>query len=44
VARYRGAGARVIEVTELEDYPKMAGGLARALFEEKRDVHRGLVP
>lgn len=44
VTRYRRVGAQVVEVGELEDYPKMAAALARALFEEKRDVHRGLVP
>jgi hypothetical protein len=36
VARYRAAGARVIEVAELEDYPRMAGELSRALFSETR--------
>jgi hypothetical protein len=44
VARYRAAGARVVEVAELEDFPRMAGDLSRALFEEQRHADRGLVP
>jgi hypothetical protein len=34
--RYARAGARVITVKELEDYPAMAAALANALFEEGR--------
>src|SRR5262249_41726999 len=37
-ARYRRAGAKVIAVRELEDYPAMAASLSAALFEEKRHV------
>jgi hypothetical protein len=37
---YRRAGARVITVAELEDYPKMAADLAHALFEGERHAHR----
>lgn len=44
MARYRAAGARVVEVSELEDFPRMAGDLSRALFEEHRHADRGLVP
>ncbi|MCP3143885.1 hypothetical protein [Pyxidicoccus xibeiensis] len=38
VARYRGLGARVAEVVELEDFPKVAAALAHALFQEERHV------
>jgi hypothetical protein len=34
--RYRKAGARVVTVADLEDYPKLAASLAGALFEEGR--------
>jgi hypothetical protein len=33
--RYERAGATVVPVADLEDFPKMAGGLARALFGER---------
>ena len=33
---YTRAGARVITVQELEDYPTMAVALANALFERER--------
>jgi hypothetical protein len=36
--RYRRAGARVITVRELEDYPALAAALAAALFEGGRHV------
>jgi hypothetical protein len=44
VARYRSTGARVVEVAELEDFPRMAGDLSCALFEEQSHADRGLVP
>lgn len=44
VAAYRAVGARVVEVAELEAFPRMAGDLSRALFEEQRHGDRGLVP
>ena len=31
---YRAAGAEVIAVEDLEDFPRMAADLSRALFEE----------
>ncbi|MDB4932413.1 MAG: hypothetical protein JWM10_4897 [Myxococcaceae bacterium] len=33
--RYERAGATVVPVADLEDFPKMAGALARALFGER---------
>jgi hypothetical protein len=36
--RYGRAGARVITVEDLEDYPAMAAALSRALFEGERHV------
>jgi hypothetical protein len=36
--RYRRAGAKVITIKELEDYPAMAAALATALFEGGRHV------
>jgi hypothetical protein len=36
VARYRGLGAQVVPVARLEDFPALAAGLARALFDEAR--------
>jgi len=44
VARYRAAGARVVQVVDLEDFPRLAGDLSRALFEEHRHGDQGLVP
>ncbi|MFP2923998.1 hypothetical protein ACLESO_02030 [Pyxidicoccus sp. 3LG] len=38
VAAYRKLGARVAEVAELEDFPKVAAALAHALFQEERHV------
>jgi hypothetical protein len=38
VSRYRQQGARVAEVMELEDFPKVAAALAHALFQEERHV------
>jgi hypothetical protein len=35
VKRYRGAGAEVIAVEEIDDFPRMAADLSRALFEER---------
>jgi hypothetical protein len=35
---YRAAGAHVIPVRELDDYPAMAAALSHALFEEGRHV------
>jgi hypothetical protein len=35
-APYRGAGARVIPVTDLDDYPAMAAALSAALFDRER--------
>ncbi len=35
VSRYRATGARVVEVEELEDFPRMAADLSRALFLER---------
>jgi hypothetical protein len=37
---YRRAGARVVTVADLEDYPKLAAALAGALFEEGRHGDR----
>lgn len=34
--RYERAGATVVPVGDLEDFPKMAGALARALFGDRR--------
>jgi hypothetical protein len=31
---YEAAGAKVIPILQMEDYPRMAGALARALFDE----------
>jgi hypothetical protein len=36
--RYRRAGAKLITVEELEDYPAMAAALSAALFERERRV------
>ncbi|SIO65812.1 hypothetical protein SAMN05444166_7845 [Singulisphaera sp. GP187] len=36
VAAYRSAGATVVEVPEMDDFPRMAADLARALFPEAR--------
>ena len=33
VRRYEGLGAAVVAVAELDDFPRAAAGLARALFE-----------
>jgi hypothetical protein len=38
--RYRRAGAKVITVAQLEDYPAMAAALSAALFEGERHVAR----
>jgi hypothetical protein len=38
--RYARAGAKVVPVPNMEDFPRMAAALSRALFEEKRDVDR----
>ncbi|WP_164012287.1 hypothetical protein [Pyxidicoccus trucidator] len=38
VTKYRRQGARVAEVMELEDFPKVAAALAHALFQEERHV------
>jgi hypothetical protein len=35
-ARYRAAGASVVAVQEMEDFPRMAADLSRALFAEGR--------
>lgn len=35
VALYRKAGAQVVAIDELDDFPKMAAALTRALFDEK---------
>lgn len=35
VRRYRAAGATVVEVPQMDDFPRMAAGLARALFPEE---------
>ncbi len=40
VAHYGQVGAKVVTVQEMEDFPRMAAALSRALFEEKRDVDR----
>ena len=39
-ARYRVAGAKVVPVLEMEDFPRMAAALSRALFEEGRHGDR----
>jgi hypothetical protein len=36
VAHYRSVGARVVEVPKMEDFPRMAAGLAHALFDEEK--------
>lgn len=35
-ARYAKAGAKVIPVAQMDDYPQMAGDLSRALFDQER--------
>jgi hypothetical protein len=35
---YRALGARVVPVDTMDDYPRMAAGLSRALFAERRHV------
>ena len=39
IARYRAAGATVICIEEMEDFPKLAAKLAHALFSEERHEH-----
>src|SRR5207253_3181289 len=36
VTVYEAAGAKVIPIAQMDDYPRMAGALARALFEERQ--------
>jgi hypothetical protein len=38
-ARYQAAGATVIRIEEMEDFPKLAAKLAHALFSENRHEH-----
>jgi hypothetical protein len=40
VAHYRSVGARVVEVAKMEDFPRMAAGLAHALFDEEKHGDR----
>jgi hypothetical protein len=41
--KYRGVGAKVVAVEDMEEYPKMAAALSWALFEDKKDGISGLV-